>query len=380
MPTAPPSSPPGAPRAWWPPAPTIDRREALRIALGAALGLLLAGGLARLSHLGPVWLVAPLGASAVLVFGLPSSPLAQPWAVVGGNTLSALTGIATLHLVPDPVWAAGLAVGLAIAAMVPLRCLHPPGGAAALLTVLAGVHDPRFALFPVLVNSAVLVAFGVAYNRFTGRRYPHVPAPPAPVARRFDDADIDAVLARHNMLMHTPRDELEGLLEEAELQAHGRRLRQWRCADIMTREPAIVDARTPLPEAWALLRRHAVKALPVVDAQRHVVGLVTQADFLRDARVDILEHPSGHPRWQVRSDAGGTVGGPAVVGQIMVRRVRVTRDDRPLAELVPIFSETGHHHLPVIDAERRLVGILTQTDMVRALQRFAQADGEPDGR
>jgi CBS domain-containing membrane protein len=357
--------------AWLPLPPTIDRREALRIAVGATLGLFVAGGLCLVAGLGHVWLVAPLGASAVLVFGLPSSPLAQPWAVIAGNTLSALVGIAVMHVLPWPLPAAALAVGLAIAAMVALRCLHPPGGAVALLTVLVGASDWRFAFFPVFANSLLLVAAGVVYNRATGRSYPHVSHPPPVPARRFSDADIDAVLARHNMLMHTPRDEFEELLEEAEVQSHGRRLRELRCQDIMSRAPVTAEASTPLPAAWAILRQHDIKALPVIDAMRRVVGIVTQADFMRDARIDVLEGPDGRPRWQVRSALTPGTGGPAVVGQIMSRRVRVASADRSLADIVPIFSETGHHHIPVIGVDGTLVGVLTQTDVVRALRRFA---------
>lgn len=359
-------------QAWWPGAPTIDRHEALRIAAGAALGLLVAGGLCLLAGVGSVWLVAPLGASAVLVFGLPSSPLAQPWAVVGGNTVSALVGVTLMHLLPWPLPAASLAVGLAIVAMVALRCLHPPGGAVALLTVLVGTADWRFAFFPVFANSLLLVTVGVFYNRATGRSYPHLAHPvPAPV-RRFSDADIDAVLARHNMLMHTPRDEFEEMLEEAEVQALGRRLHELRCQDIMSPAPVTVEHSTSLPAAWALLRKHDVKALPVIDSMRQVVGIVTQADFMRDARVDVLEGPGGHPRWQVRTELTPGSAGPAVVGQIMSRRVRVASADRSLADVVPIFSETGHHHIPVIGADGALVGILTQTDVVRALRWFAE--------
>lgn len=358
-------------RAWWPAAPTIDGTEALRIAAGAALGLFISGGVCLLAGIGSVWLVAPLGASAVLVFGLPSSPLAQPWAVVAGNTVSALVGVALLRLVPWPLPAAALAVGGAIALMVALRCLHPPGGAVALLTVLIGAHDWQFAFFPVFANSLLLVAVGVFYNRMTGRAYPHVAHPPPAPVRRFSDADIDAVLARHNMLMHTPRDELRDLLEEAEVQAHGRRLRELRCADIMSHNPVTAEHSTTLPAAWAMLRQHDVKALPVVDAMRQVVGIVTQADFMRDARVDVLEGPGGKPRWQVRTELTPGSEGPAVVGQIMSRRVRVASHDRSLADVVPIFSETGHHHIPVIGPDGALVGILTQTDVVRALRQFA---------
>jgi hypothetical protein len=74
------------------------------------------------------WIVAPVGASAVLLFAVPASPLAQPWSIVGGNVLSALFGVIVTGLVPEPALAAALAVGGAILAMSLLRCLHPPGG------------------------------------------------------------------------------------------------------------------------------------------------------------------------------------------------------------------------------------------------------------
>jgi CBS domain-containing membrane protein len=64
---------------------------------------------------------------------------------------------------------------------------------------------------------------------------------------------------------------------------------------------------------------------------------------------------------------------PEVVGQIMTRQVRVASEDRLLGDLVPVFSEGGHHHIPVIDAEQRLAGMITQTDLVRALYRGGRA-------
>jgi len=53
--------------------------------------------------------------------------------------------------------------------------------------------------------------------------------------------------------------------------------------------------------------------------------------------------------------------------------VRVASADRPVAELLPIFSEHGHHHIPIIDAENRLVGIVTESDFVRAFYRSGGA-------
>src|SRR6478735_3374719 len=99
-------------RGFVPPRRTIARREILVSGLGAGLGLLLAFWLCRgaLGTANP-WFVAPMGASAVLLFAVPSSPLAQPWSVVGGNTIAALIGVACVHWIPDT----GLAVSLAVA-------------------------------------------------------------------------------------------------------------------------------------------------------------------------------------------------------------------------------------------------------------------------
>ena len=103
------------------PAPlSVNRQERFRAALGGGLGILLTAWLCKglVTHwhvlAGSAWLAAPLGASAVLVFAVPASPLAQPWSVIGGNTLSALVGVACAALLPDPALAGALAVALAM--------------------------------------------------------------------------------------------------------------------------------------------------------------------------------------------------------------------------------------------------------------------------
>lgn len=357
-------------RLFWPAPSTADARERARVVLGATLGLLLTAALCRpaAQGLGP-WLVAPLGASAVLVFGVPASPLAQPWPVVAGNTLSALVGIACATWIGPTELAAALAVGGAIALMFMLRCLHPPGGASALLAVLAGVHDWRFALFPVALNSMLLAAAGIAYNRATRRPYPHPQLPAAPGPARDDearalDADLDAVLRRYNQVLDVSRDDLKALLHEAQLRATTRKLHTLRCADIMSREPVTVHPRTPLDEAWTLFRQHRVKALPVVDAQRAIVGIVTPADFLRAVSADDAHDLDTRLRTLQALAAGQA---RRVVGDVMTRRVRVARHDRHLAELLPLFGSSGHHHLPIVDGDSRLVGMVTQSDVVKAL-------------
>ena len=355
-----------------PAALNIDSRERWRVIFGVGLGLFAAAALSLSLGFASPWLVAPMGASAVILFALPSSPLAQPWAVVGGNTVSALIGIAMVHLSHGAQWgglAPALGGAVAVGVMILLRCLHPPGGAAALLVVLGGVVDWRFALFPVGVNSILLTLAATIYNRSTGKPYPHrqFEARGAADPGRFVDADIDRVLARYNQVIDVPRDELHALLEAAESEAYRRRMVELSCSDVMTRNPVSVEFGTGLQEAWGLLRERQIKALPVVDRARRVVGVLTMADFMRSADIDIHEGFAPKLRKFLQATPTAHSSKPEVVGQIMTTDVQVAHADRSLAGIVPLFSSTGHHHIPVVDAERRLVGILTQTDLVRAL-------------
>ena len=123
-------------------------------------------------------LIGSLGASAMLVFGTPHAPFAQPRNVIGGHIVSALAGVLIQKYVgPDPWIAASLAVALAVALMHVTATLHPPGGATALIAVIGSQELKSFgfeyAFFPVGVSVIVLVAVGVLYNNLSRRRrYP----------------------------------------------------------------------------------------------------------------------------------------------------------------------------------------------------------------
>lgn len=369
------STPPRARRAawlrnFWPAPVGISGRERLRVALGVALGVLLAALLARgWMHAAPGghWMVASLGASAVLVFAMPSSPLAQPWPVLGGNTLSVLVGVACAALVPQPAVAAALAVSAAVLVMVPLRCLHPPGAAMALFVVLNPGEDALLLVFPVLLNVLVLLLVGIVYNNATGRSYPHPQRPQrddrATGKGQFTTADLDAALAHYNQVLDISQADLAGLLHMAGRAAFQRTLGELRCADIMSRPPMAVEPGVTLKEAWAMMRREQIKALPVVDAQGTVQGIVTVADFMRLANLDLHEGLGQRLRQLVK----GRAGQPSRVEDIMNRQVQVVHALQPVMELVPLFSRGGHHHIPIVDGQGRLAGVITQTDLVRAL-------------
>ena len=337
---------------WAPPALTTSRKERLRAVLGAWFGILCTALLsAWLAPAATVWLVAPIGASAVLVFTAPASPLAQPWGVVAGNTLSAVVGLCCAIWLPGPVLAASVAVALAITVMMAGRCLHPPGGAVALLVVLTHEQHGWFAVFPVLTNSVLLVLIAMLYNNLSRHPYPHVAslAPDVPASGQIERADLDAALANYGQVLDVAPDELVHLLRRAQGAAAERLWSTLMCRDIMTPDPAVADFRWSLAEAMTLMKRLQIKALPVVDQAGHVVGIITQTDVLRLAQ--------GEAQNLARQR----------VGDVMTRQVRVASADSHALDLLPLFSSAGHHHLPIIDAEKRLVGILTQTDLVRAL-------------
>ena len=159
--------------------PLVCWQERARAFFGAFLGIMLVLTIAK--YLGESvgideWLMASLGASALLVFALPQSPLAQPWAVIGGNTLSALVGISCAHFTDLPITVTlALAASLSILGMFILRCLHPPAAAVALIAVLGHVLHYRYAFFPVMVDSILLTFSGAIYSNWTGKAYPNHP-------------------------------------------------------------------------------------------------------------------------------------------------------------------------------------------------------------
>ena len=158
--------------------PSVSWLERLRSVVGAFIGLLLVFAIAKfLGERSGIdeWLMASLGASALLVFALPGSPMAQPWAVIAGNTLSAVVGISCFHLIGQPMLALPMAAALSILGMFILRCLHPPAAAVALIVVLGEIGHYRYALFPVMVDSILLILAGAAYSNLTGKPYPNKP-------------------------------------------------------------------------------------------------------------------------------------------------------------------------------------------------------------
>jgi CBS domain-containing membrane protein len=380
------------------PAPvTVNNAERIRACCGALIGILLTGLVNRLM-LGPTpglpLLLAPLGASAVLLFAAPASPLAQPWSVIGGNLIAAIIGVAFAQWIPDPVLAAALALATAIGMMFALRCLHPPSGAIALTAVLGGPAIQalgfHFVLSPVAVSSSLLVLSALLFNNITRRRYPHPPQPDHSNLHRtadarpsdrigFTPADLEDVLKQYNQVLDVSRDDLEAIFLQTEMHAYRRRFGEITCADIMSRDLVTAEFGTTLGQAWALMREHRIKALPVIDRARRITGIVTLADFMKHAQLDSYDGFEARLRRLIRRVPFTHTEKPEVVGQIMTGAVVTADHNLHIVELVPLLSDYGVHHIPVIDDQQRLVGIVTQSDLIAALYRGRVVDAAANG-
>jgi CBS domain-containing membrane protein len=300
-------------------------------------------------------LVAPMGASAVLLFGVPASPLAQPWAIIGGNTISALCGIFWAKALGDPTLAAGLAVASAIVVMSLARCLHPPGGAVALTAVIGGpavaAAGWSFALLPVAANCLLLVGAGWLYNAASRGNYPHqarhFTTPSGAPSAGYTTADMEAVLAQYDELLDVRSEDLDTLFRQVEGRAYRRLHGVIRCAQIMRPDAATIAPDATLAAASAALSAAlpaSGDSLPVVDAAGHVEGLLRAAS---------LALAPAEQRVAAVMDTSPCLAAP----------------DTAIDELLPILSGGLYREAVVVDAEGRFLGLIAQTDLLATLWR-----------
>ena len=146
--------------------PSFKRWQLVRFFIGGLIAKSCLGILSNLSTY-PL-LIAPFGASTVLLFGAPNSPLAQPRNLIFGNLLGAISAVLCVFLFGSSSLISGIAVGITIALGQAFRCLHPPAGAVALLGVLLKA-SPIFIFIPVLSGSLILLGIALGFHRFQKR-------------------------------------------------------------------------------------------------------------------------------------------------------------------------------------------------------------------
>jgi CBS domain-containing membrane protein len=333
--------------------PAMARAHGVDVARGA-FGALLGLGFAALVGAAtgaPVWLIAPFGASSVLLYAVPNSPLAQPWSVFWGNVLSALAALVVVDLLPPGVWVAPVAVAAGIALMLVARALHPPGGAVALLVALSPHPDWHFALLPVASGTAALIVAALVWNRLVGRVYPfRTPAAPGPHGTRdpappqrvgVDPAQMAGILDAYRQSANLGVADLARLVGAVEDAAAARKLEGFTAADIMSRDLVTVGPEARFDTVAEVFRTRGFHSLPVV-AGDSLQGVIFQIDLIRAPGVD----------------AQG----------LMRRGLPQATPDTPVGVLLPMLEDGGAEAVPIMDGTA-IVGIVTRTDLISALAR-----------
>lgn len=361
----------------------------LRACIGAGIGLTLCTFLVRLTVVpvdaaGPdptLLLISPLGATAMLAFAVPSSPLAQPWSALVGNTVSALIGVAVVLTVTEPWLAMGLSVTCAMIAMMLLRATHPPAAGVALGVVLTAdaVREIGFsyAFNPVLLDTTLLLIVAVIYNRITGRVYPfrqpidHAPRPVGEAGLRptVAVADLTEILQRLRLDANIGAADLGRLIEAAHQQAAAHLFDGVETAQIMSRNLVTAHPGMTLGQIAALFRLHRVRTIPVVGFDGMFQGLVSEADLVRTLQKP-AEKDNGMLSRMLR--ASRDVVEP-VAADVMTRMVATVSEVTPLGVLIDLMAEGEQQAVPVLD-EGRLIGLVSRADLIAALAKAHHAE------
>ncbi len=358
----------------------------MRAGLGALFGL----GLTGLFLLSPevdldlgLFLVAPFGATAVLLFAVPNSPLAQPWSAIVGNTVAALVGVAMCLVVADPALRIALAVGLAITATILCRAIHPPAGAVAMTAAMSpdAVADLGFwfALAPIGLGTASLVMLATVYARLTGRHYPfrHFDDPSTrgtedrtPTERLgLSEDELAGILERYSQSFNLGLEDLAQLIGAAELQAAAQASGPLTARDIMSRDLVTVSPKTALGEIADIFRTRRFTSLPVVGPDATFLGVIFQMHLIDRARADALRLDRGYVQ-ALKRLLDRDREKPVKASDIMsVAGPRVTTNT-PIGALLPMMADGDTDAVPVVEYGK-IVGIVTRTDLVAALARIA---------
>jgi CBS domain-containing membrane protein len=338
--------------------------------------------------LGPEYpmIVASMGASSVILFFIPNSPLAQPWPFAGGQILSALVGMTCALYINEIASAAATAVGGSVLIMLLFRCLHPPGAATSLAPIMAGPSltaiGYEFVLQPVALNVIAMLILSIFINRWVFKLdYPtpleskqsystsgqqSVNVNPAAV----HSSDIKQALNELDIFVDMSPQNLSDILNKIEMHAFQRIKKDIHCRDIMITGLDTVEFGTYIEDAWKIMYQKKLKAIPVVDRHHRLLGIVTWHDFFKGLELTPYENFRDHFRQFIRRTTTLTSSKPEVVGQIMTPNVATLPDNAHIVELIPLMSERGYRQIPIVDPQQRLVGIVFPANLISALYHF----------
>lgn len=339
-------------------------KERLICGLGAFIGLAISSGLSWwvLGNIN-AWYIAPMGASSILLFAVPASPLSQPWNIVVGNSIAAIVGVACYHIFPNLTLAFSAAVAISILMMMSTDSLHPPSGAVAITAVLGGdaVHEMGyyFLFYPVLLNSILLLIIAIVFNRLCGKQYPQLAqmnqrtSDPTPTQKvTIQPSDIQEAFDQQTELLDISEYDVQKIILAAQARANERQYSIYLCRDIMSRDIVSLHHEDGIQVALDKFKDMNLMSLPVLSDEHHLVGTLALYDVIEWFQ-RAVNRPSS---WEYK------------VKHIMIRQVVTVKPDQAIQDLIPYFVERSFNYIPVVDAQE-MVGIISRSDMIAALNQ-----------
>ena len=342
--------------------------------------------IATISHaaqLGPAYpiILASIGASIVILLIIPSSPLAQPWPLIGGQLMSAFIGVFCANNINDIALAASCTVSLSVLSMLVFRCLHPPATATSLTPLVAGAAltpiGYGFVLMPVAINVAIILVIAIIINRYILHLpYPQAFSSPKSVHQKklkpldisaFTEAELNEALAEQDTFYDISPSNIMQLLNLIQHNHVQNQLNPTLCSDIMDPAPITVEFGTEIEDAWRIMHRHRCKALIVVNKAQHCLGIVTWSDFFKYVNIDEPQPIAKQLLHFLRRTPDVTAHKPESIGQIMSSPVTVMHAEQPIVSLIPTMSLPGFRQLPIVNDAKKVVGMITQAQLINAL-------------
>ena len=183
---------------------------------------------------------------------------------------------------------------------------------------------------------------------------------------------MEQALQNGDTFVDVSSSDLTKLLTEVQKNSFKRHSGAITCADIMVRDVINVEYGTDVEAAWKIMQGEKLKALPVIDKSRRVIGIITWHDFFKFINVGANESFPDKFRAFIRRTPDISTNKPESVGHIMASPVTMLSENTHIAELIPLMSNMGHRQVPIINNENRLVGIVYQVNLIAALYNKSQ--------
>ena len=186
-----------------------------------------------------------------------------------------------------------------------------------------------------------------------------------PVEMALTEADIRAAMEAVPAYLDITAADFREIYHLAFEHALQRLSQAIRVRNLLERAVVTVLPDTPLPEVTALMIRHHISGMPVVDDAGHVVGIVSEHDFITHARAE-----NGRTVIEILPAGGNSGESPAyahTAADIMTRDVVTLEADTPLPQIAARFKEHPVNRLPVTDSQGTLIGIVSRWDLVQSV-------------